>query len=141
MPYIDLSFITLDQSISGIPFTVRRRQESIDEHGRSQTSVEDFEGIGGVYATGSNTLIRDPNRDFSERGITIVTRTRLQLDAPGYKADLVEWPVESGNWFLVNHINDYTQYGAGFIEAQAVFFDPSQFNPPPGLGSSSSGSF
>ncbi len=137
MPFIDLSFVTLDPSISAIPFLVRRRRESVDNLGRGQLAVEEFEGIGGVYPTGSNTLIRDPNRDFSERGITIVTRVRLQLDAPGYKADLVEWPINSGNWFIVNFISDYSQYGVGFLECQCVFFDPAQFAPPPGPGSSS----
>jgi hypothetical protein len=128
MPWIDLSFVTLDPSISAIPFRVHRRQETINDLGRSETSVQVFDAVGGVYPTGSNTLKRDPMRDFSERGITIVTRFRLQLTSIGYKPDLVEWPINSNNLWLINFVNDYSQYGRGFIEAQAVFFDPEHFD-------------
>lgn len=131
MPWIDLSFVSLDPSIAGIPFKVHRRRETVDQHGRSTVTVEVKPGAGGVYPTGSNTLIRDPSRDFSERGITIVTRFRLQMDSPGYKADLVEWPKDSGNLWLVNHLNDYSAYGEGFMEAQCISFDPAEMIPPP----------
>ena len=131
MPFIDLSFVTMEPALSGIPFLVRRRREVVNDLGRPVQTFDVFEAVGGVYPTGSNTLKRDPERDFSERGITIVTRARLQLDAPGgYKPDLVEWPISSNNWWLVNFINDYSQYGAGFIEAQCILFDPVQMNPP-----------
>jgi hypothetical protein len=128
MPWIDLSFVTLDPSIANIPFRVYRRQETVNDLGRSETTVETIDCVGGVFPTGSNTLKRDPMRDFSERGITIISRFRLQLTSIGYKPDLVEWPINSKNLWLVNFVNDYSQYGAGFTEAQLVFFDPEHFD-------------
>lgn len=130
MPFIDLSFVTLDPSIAGIPFVVYRRSEEIDDDGRVTTETTPYDAIGGVFPTGSNQLVRDPDRDFSDRGITIITRFRLQLESDGFKPDLVEWPKDSGNLYLVNHINDFSQYGDGFMEAQAVAFQPVHLTPP-----------
>jgi hypothetical protein len=70
MPFIDLSFITLEPIISAIPFRVRRRRETVEAHGRSAVSTEVFDAIGGVYPTGAKALVPDLERDFRERGVT-----------------------------------------------------------------------
>jgi hypothetical protein len=119
----------LDPSIAAIPFRVHRRQETVNSLGRSVLAIAVYPAIGGVVPAGSSTLHRDPERDFSERGITVYTRFRLQLTSPGYKPDLIEWPIDTNNLWLVNHLSDYTQYGAGFTEAQCVLFDPEHLDP------------
>lgn len=120
MPTIDVSFVVEDAMFAD-DFNVLRRAEVVNIHGRTEVTETPFrDQVGAVYPTGPNTLTRDPDQEFSTKTITVVTKFRLQMDSPGYKPDLVEWPKGSGDHYIVNFLQDYSRYGAGFVQAQCT---------------------
>lgn len=130
MPLLNLSFLTREPLIANDGFTVNRRAETVGDSGRQTVlATTTSDQVGAVYPTGSNQLNRNPDKAFSTNSITIVTRFRLQMTSPGFQPDVVEWPIGSGNHYVVSQTNNYSRYGAGFIEAQCEAIDAQQ-NPP-----------
>lgn len=101
-------------------FTVLRRQETIPSIGPATISTTSYSAEGVVTAASPNDLKRLPEFDMSRKAISIVTQFRLQLNSVGYKPDIVQW---GGDNFLLVLLDDYSHYGAGFVEAIAASID------------------
>lgn len=116
-PLLDLSFLTTD-ALFADTFDVTRRPEIVGDDGISRVSEVLYLGqVGAVYPTGSNVLTRQTDDSYSTDTVTIVTKFRLQMMAPGYQPDLVQW---DGNTYVVHTVNGYTRYGRGFVEAECT---------------------
>lgn len=110
-------------------FTVIRRPEVVSDKGRPQVllPVKFCPVVGVVTNASPNDLERMPDYDVSSKVLSIVTPFRLQMNSPGSKEDYVKW---SGDSFIVKHVDDYSKYGPGFVQALVSSTD---FNDlPPG---------
>jgi galactose-6-phosphate isomerase len=96
-------------------FDVIRRPETIAPSGRSFTTQVTGTGVGTFYPTGDNSLVRQADYELGRKTLTCVTKYRLQQAAPGYQPDVVLY---RGNQFVVSSIEDFSQYGEGFVAAQ-----------------------
>jgi hypothetical protein len=103
----------------GDTFQVQQRTDQLSQTGRS-TAGQIWSGpgpitcIGTIYPTGENSLVRQEDQQHGLKTLTIVTPYRLRTTAPGCQADVVYY---RGNMFIVKEVNDYTPFGAGFVEA------------------------
>lgn len=117
-------------------FTLHRRLETVNDHGRSEVvDTPTPNCLGVVTAASPNDLQRWPEADISLKSITITTQVRLQLASPGpdgssYKADVIEW---AGNHYQVGLVEDYSRYAVGYLWciAQAIDYTPAAPTPNP----------
>jgi hypothetical protein len=121
---LDVTDLLLDTDLAGSQFTVLRRQEAIDTHGRSQLTTTPFTNVvGAVFPTGENSLVRQA--DFSTQASTITVVTMFGLRGAStdgtnnYQPDLVQW--RGGN-YIVKSVKPYL-YGPGFVEAECTTVD------------------
>lgn len=120
MAFLDVTSILLDPDLTDI-FTVRRRQEIVDNHGRSTIQETLFAGqIGVITSSNPNDLERPEEYEAFTRSISVVCRFRLRGETVGYQPDVVVW---HGNNYVVKHIDLYPQFGAGFIQADCESMD------------------
>lgn len=129
MPTLDLSFLTADSLIAGDPFNVNRRAESIDDNGRTVIATTVISAVGAVYPTPPNDLVRTTDAGYANKSITVVTSFDLRMTSTGFQPDQVEWPVGSGDLYVVRMLNDYSRYGTGFVEAQCEAVGAQQMAP------------
>ena len=125
MPQIDVSDVLLDPVVAGEAFTVQRRIETVNNFGQSTISVETFPAVGAITPSGDNSLVRDEAYQTNAKSIQVLTAFRLRgaaKDGAGnrYQPDLVLW---KGDSFVVRMVSDYSQYGAGFVQADCVSID------------------
>jgi galactose-6-phosphate isomerase len=114
MATLDVSDIPICTEFSD-RFDVVRRPEVISQSGRSVTTQVTATAYGTVYPTGDNSLVRQADYELGRKTLTCVTPYRLQQAAPGYQPDVVLY---RGNQFVVSSVEDFSQYGAGFVAAQ-----------------------
>ena len=97
-------------------FDVVRRAETITQSGRSSITQVIVAGIlGTIYATGDNRLQRQADYELGNKTLTICTKYRLQMAAPKQQPDVVLY---RGNQYLVSNVEDFSQYGDGFVVAE-----------------------
>lgn len=118
MAFLDVSDVLLSPEFTD-RYVVNRRFETVDNNGRSQSSVSVFNTFGVVTAAGPNELSRVPDADEYRRVIVIVTKFKLRgevADGAGnnWKPDLITW---RGDNYIVREIDLYPQFGAGFVQA------------------------
>lgn len=101
-------------------FTVIRRTEVVTAHGRSAPTPVPIQAVGVIGPTSPDDLQRLPEGDYMDKAITIDTQFRLQGPSTGYKADQILW---HGSHFVVRVVDDYSQYGTGFVHAIAASID------------------
>lgn len=117
-------------------FVVLRRLENVGSNGRSGLTTVAFGNVPGVvYPDGDNVLRRETDNQRSLQTITVVTRFMLRgasLDGSGqnYQPDIVQW---RGNSYVVENIEPYASYGAGFIEAACCMLDFAVLPPAAGI--------
>jgi len=128
MALLDVNFVLKDPDLSET-FTVRRRQQVIDIHGRSTINETDYLGTVGVINAGDpNDLRRDnPEYEFATNTISLVTDFDLIGETEGYLPDIVFW---RGANYTVIYINQYPQFGPGFIQAVCTQTDRQDKLPP-----------
>lgn len=114
MATLDVSFVPGCAEFGDI-FQVVRRAEAIDNFGRSSTTQVIATALGTIYPTGDNRLVRQEDYQRGAKTLTLVTTYRLQQAAPGYQPDVVLF---RGNQFVVTSVEDFSQYGAGFVVAE-----------------------
>lgn len=119
MPELDMSDALLEPVLQD-DFAVIRRAETITDKGRSTTAPKTYQAFGVITADSPNDLIRGQDEEHDTKSISIVTQFKLQQAAKGYQPDLILW---AGNYYVVNHIDDYSRYGDGFIQATATSID------------------
>jgi galactose-6-phosphate isomerase len=124
MPWLDFSDVLLDPAIAGETFSVIRRQQVVDNYGTVTTTNTTLSGTGSITPTGDNSLVREEAYQTSAKTIKVITNFRLygpeQIGGTTYQPDLVAW---HGDNFIVKSINDYSSYGAGFLEAECASID------------------
>jgi len=132
MSFIDVTDVILDPMVAGQSAQVLRRRQEVGDNGEDTVTLSPLIPIVcGIWPSGDNKLVR--TEDYSTLGqeFTIVTtfrlrgQTREQSTGRSYLPDLV---MHDGNAYIVNQINEYTHYGAGFIEATCESIDYQQ-NP------------
>lgn len=129
MPEIDVTDILVDIDIADSQFTVIRRQEVVNNFGETTLVTTTYpptlpQPIGAIYPTGDNKLQRKEDFTSQSDTITVVTQFRLRGASKSggnkFQPDIVVW---NGNNYVVSNVNEFTQYGAGFIEAECTSID------------------
>jgi hypothetical protein len=125
MAEIDVSDIALDPMVAGETFQVLRRQDTINDFGESSTQDVLLPGVGAVFPSGDNSLLREEAFQTMQNVITVVTQFALRgsgVDESGtkFQPDIVLW---GGNYYQVRSTNNFNQYGAGFVEAECISID------------------
>ncbi len=125
MPWIDLTPVLLDPEIAGEGFQVIRRMEIVNSYGESVLSYKTYTPIGQVIPTARNSLVREQSFSSQEKAIRVITSFKLRgasKDDVGqnYQPDLIFW--KSG-YYICQEIEDFSQYGAGFVSADCSAFD------------------
>jgi hypothetical protein len=137
VPEIDVTDVLIDSDVAGTSFTVIRRQEVVGQNGVAVVTPHVINNVlGSVQASGDNSLIREDTLDAQTKTLRVVTQFRLRgvsagPSASGYKPDVILW---NGDHFEVRMIEDWSQFGGGFIDAECVEIDyvgpPPSFAPP-----------
>lgn len=130
MPDIDVGDIILDGTVSGEEFMVIRRREIVGQTGFRTNTVERFTSFGSITPTGDNSMVRDEAYAAQNKSIRVITKFLLRgpaKDTPPsgapvtrYDADIVVW---KGDSFIVKTLDDYSQFGGGFVEAECTSYD------------------
>jgi hypothetical protein len=109
-------------------FTVNRRTQTVNNFGVASTTVQPFAGLYGVvYPSNENELKRLPDLQVQEKAITVITNFALRGEsetsadpAVSFQPDIVVW---GGDNFVVRKLEDWSQYGPGFILAICTSID------------------
>lgn len=122
MPDIDVTDVVLDGHIAGESFLVERRLQTVNDFGESTTTTVQLGATGAVSPTGDNSIIREQAFQTQAKTIRVITTFDLRGPTRGeagkkFDADVVLW---RGGRFVVAVVNDYSQYGQGFIEAECM---------------------
>lgn len=125
MPYLDVSSLLVDPSIAGEPFTIVRRQQTIDSFGTLQVQTTRISAVGSIGPVSPDQLNRLADQQFQSKTLSIVTAARLYgqakaVDGTQYQPDLILW---KGNYYIVQTLDDYTQFGAGMVQAICTSID------------------
>lgn len=134
MPEIDVSEVLLDGLVAGEGFWVFRRAQSVSTHGRTEVKGKGawLPAVGSVQPTGDNSMVREEAFQTQSKTLEVITSFRLrgvsQEGEQQYQPDLVFW---LGDYYMVKVINDYSQYGAGMIEAECSSIDRNDRPPSP----------
>lgn len=125
MPLLDVSSVLFDADFAD-RFTVRRRTETLDIHGRSTVQNQDTPNVIGVVTANSPSDL-DRREDYQNmtRSIGIVTQFRLRGETTSTQPDIVIW---RGSNYLVKHVDPYPQFGKGFMQAECSSMD--RVDPP-----------
>lgn len=132
MPDLDVSEALTDPMLTD-SFDVLRRKEVLDAHGRVTTPQnQSFAGQYGVISAASpNDLERLEDSQRMGRNLSLITNFRLQgpaeVSGTEYQPDVVVW---GGDQYVVKHIDPYSRYGAGFIQAIIGSMDIIDQPPP-----------
>lgn len=114
MPYIDISAALLSPAMAD-RFTVMRRTETINDHGRAViVPTPHANVIGVVTASSKNDLERLDDNQRMGRHLTVVTKFRLRGPSPGFQPDIIVW---NGDSYVVELMDPYPQFGQGFVQA------------------------
>lgn len=124
MPDIDVTEILSDSDIAGVPFVVVRREEVVNVHGESELVETRIDAVGSVQPTGDNSLVREEAYQTQAKTLKVVTTFLLRGESKAagrsYQPDLVLW---QGDYYLVRTVEDYSQYGAGMVDAECTSVD------------------
>ena len=127
MPGLDVNVVLYSQ-LRMDTFTVVRRESGVNEQGRTVTIERKIPTTGVVQPTGANTQERPKDYATGRKSCLVVTQFRLRAQTQGYIPDLVLW---RGDDYLVETVEDYTNYGRGFVQASCTSQDL-QDAPPMG---------
>lgn len=124
MPMLDMSAALTDPFLVD-SFSVVRRQETVNNSGISTVTPATTTPVYGiVYPSDENDLRRLPDSDIFAKAITVITKFALrgesETEGTSFKPDLVVW---NGDNFLVRLVDDYSNYGSGYIQAVCTSID------------------
>jgi hypothetical protein len=124
MPMLDFSEVLTDPMLLD-SFSVTRRQETVNNLGLSTITPTPIAGLSGiVFPSDENDLKRFPDLQLQAKCITVITsfalRGESQASGSEFQPDVVVW---NGDNFLVRHIEDFSNYAAGFIKAICTSID------------------
>lgn len=110
---LDMSDVLLDQDFR-VDFPVIRSVESVDTHGRAQTTATELQAQGVIHPATEEELKILPEAQRVEELIAVYTATRLTAGDVTHGADRVGW---QGGTYKVLKVMDYSQFG--FVMALA----------------------
>lgn len=117
MPTLDVSEIIDDPEFS-TTFTLVRSTDVVGANGRTTQAAACSSVLRGVIQpTGEDNILTAEGTMIS-RFIEIITKNQLRCARQGYAADRVVW---RGGTYVVKSVSDWSQWGAGFCEANAEF--------------------
>jgi galactose-6-phosphate isomerase len=124
MSQLDFSAVLTDPLFLDY-YTVMRRSQVISTSGIASTNNVTTPNVAGVvYPSEPNDLQRLPDDQVMSKTLTIITNFALygEAEAAGteYQPDLVDW---NGDSFVVRLIEDWSNYGTGFIKAICTSID------------------
>ena len=125
MPEIDVSDVLLDPFIASTAFTVIRRQQTVGTNGLPVITTTTFAAVGALTPSGDNSLVREEAYEQQANSISVITSFRLRgpaklADGTEYMPDVILW---DGNHYIVRDLKDWTQFGAGMVEAECLSYD------------------
>jgi galactose-6-phosphate isomerase len=114
MPNIDVTELLSDPDFA-TAFDVIRTAQAVGSTGRATGTPATTSGVIGVIVPLSTTeLDRFPEGERLHGRVRVITTFRLSSgDAPS-TADIVVW---KGRQWTVVQVNDYSEFGAGFMDA------------------------
>lgn len=115
MPTIDVTSILTDPAFATRNLLCQRRTQTVDNHGHAVDTVQSTP-FAGVAIASSDTTIADSGRRV-QGNLTLYTRFRLIDGKDGKDADLVKY---KGNLYLIDNVEDFTEYGRGFVVAKGT---------------------
>lgn len=126
MADIDVSEVLFDPDLADM-FDVVRKEETVNEQGRSTIKERRYQDIVGVITAQSPAeLLRRDDGQMMPRKYAVVTVFRLQGPGKGYQPDDI-WL--DGQRFTVTEVLPYSRFGSGFVEAIITSMNAS--NPAP----------
>lgn len=140
MPLIDVTQVLLDPVVAGEAFEVVRREEVVNAYGESVLTTIRLPATGSVQPTGANSLTRLDAFQTQAKTLRVITTFRLRgaskerASGDSYQPDLVYW---RGDYFIVTELEDFTQYGAGMVQANCTstdFVDDAPYQLAPQVG-------
>lgn len=124
MPQIDVSDVLSDPDLAGEPFRVLRRSETVNSFGEGVLKQTVYDAIGSISPTGDQSLVREEAYSQDADTIRVITTFRLRGASKdmglNYQPDLVMW---NDSFYIVKAANDFSRYGAGFIDAECIQID------------------
>lgn len=124
MPMMDIS-VALTNPYTLDVFDVLRREEQVGTKGSVivlPTTIKAVPGV--VHPAGAQDLERLSDDQRARKTIAVITKFALrgdsQEDGQNYQPDYVVW---QGNNYVVMDVEDYSQYGPGFIKVLASITD------------------
>jgi hypothetical protein len=135
VPDLDVTDILTDPDLADC-FTVIRRENTIGNDGVGTVTPTSYCNVVGVVtAAGNQALQRLPESQLMGKTVSVVTTFRLRgattdpVTGLQYQPDLVVWPIQNGTTFVVADLQDWSRFGAGFVEATCSSIGWS--DPPP----------
>ena len=97
-----------------IPLTCVRNTQMVGDNGLATFTPTRYEFLGVVTQDKGRSLARGDASGTQSGSITVTAQFRLTAGNAQFAADMVEW---SGRLWTVMHVNDYSNYGNGFVSA------------------------
>ena len=113
MANLDVSFLLVDPDFADT-LTARRLLQTIGQNGRATSVATDTQFVGVAFPGTGNLMIRSQDGERVSADMTVVTQHALNAGSNGNPADEVVW---GGNRYTVKSVQDYSNWGAGFVLA------------------------
>jgi galactose-6-phosphate isomerase len=118
MPLMDMSAALAETQFQD-SFTVVQRQQVVSNAGIGSMVATNFPNVSGVvYPSDENDLQRLPDYSIQMKAFTVFTQFALRGESEAedeeFEPDILLW---NGDSFLVRTIEDYSNFGAGFVKA------------------------
>lgn len=120
MPLIDVTDVLSSLDIADQAFSIVRRSETVNSFGEGVLATTVIPAMGAVQPLGDNSVLRTEQSTTTANGITVWTTTPIfnvgrDINGVKYQPDLILW---EGNHFLVKVLNPWSDFGAGFYQAE-----------------------
>ena len=113
MASLDVSFLLSDPDFADT-LTARRLVQSVGSNGRADSIATDVDFVGVAFPGTGNLLVRGADGERVSADMTVVTTHPLSSGSDGNPADEVVW---RGSRYTVKSVQDYSNWGAGFVLA------------------------
>lgn len=126
MPYLDVTALFVDPLIAGEAFDVIRRRQIMGSNGVTTVQNTYYRAQrGSIGPAGASVLERLADQQFAGKALDVITQFRLrgpakEVQGYSFQPDLVIW---KGDYYIVQSVSDFSQYGAGFVQAVVTSID------------------
>lgn len=116
MPTLDVSSVLTDPLFADRSLKCIRQKQTIGDDGLAVNTTQTIAFIGVVTAASGTVLEREAEGSRVSGSISVITRHLLVDGKNGLAADEVQY---NGRRYVVSDVQDYSRYGAGFVQATA----------------------